>query len=411
VVKGSRRIFVALVAAIVGGAAGCAPAAPSPSPAADQRPPDSTAESATAGVESTSTPAPSPGLRDEIEVRSVDRALSDSILEFASDGTSIIFSSGVAEDAGPDAAPDLWRLQADAADPVPELLWRNPNRDHSIVKLAGDAGAAVFVDIPLDGSRAWDLWLLPRGARDPILLDSHPGDERVSSLVPSFSLAEASVAWTAFDIGPDGPVSQLWLARGPGWQPVLLQERLAHEAELWFPSLTDTRLAFSEVRYSDDRTTDRRNVHMLELGAPGAQPQQVSDSDLATMPVLAGDTLIWKEADPGFSMFNWGLLWRHDTGAARHARLDTDPAGYVNYPSAGLRFVAWWDSNAFDFVVYDLVEDKARVIERYDATSQANVLRPHIAGDLLVWLHVVGEGPGTSPELRYAFMPPVRLPR
>jgi hypothetical protein len=40
------------------------------------------------------------------------------------------------------------------------------------------------------------------------------------------------------------------------------------------------------------------------------------------------------------------------------------------------------------------------------------VLRPHVAGDLLVWLHVDGEGgPASHAELRYAFLPPVRAPR
>ena len=52
-----------------------------------------------------------------------------------------------------------------------------------------------------------------------------------------------------------------------------------------------------------------------------------------------------------------------------------------------------------------------RVIEQYTAASQANVLRPHIAWDLLVWLYVEGEGGEDSyAELRYAVMPPVRAP-
>jgi hypothetical protein len=339
----------------------------------------------------------------------LDPELTDTILEFASDGTSILFSSGLAEDAASNAAPDLWRIEA-GSDQPPELLWRNPARDHSIVKLAGDLGMFAFVDIPLDGSRAWDLWLIPRHEEEAILLDTHPGDEEVSSLVPSFSVQEQTIAWTAFDIGPDGPVSQMLVARAPEWEPMLLLERPAAERELWFPSLHGTRVAFCEVVYSPDRTTDQRHVYLLDLAAPEAEPVRVDHSDLATMPILIEDTVIWKEADPGFSMFNWGLLWRHDIGGRGPVRLATAPVDYVDSPSAGSRFVAWSAADSFQFVVYDLLEDRPRVIERYTAAEQANVLRPHIAWDLLVWLYAEGETSDGYAELRYAFMPPVRSP-
>ena len=342
-----------------------------------------------------------------MDVRRLDPALTDTILEFASDGTSVIFSSGVAEDAEPNAAPDLWRIRADSDQP-PELVWRNPERSHSIVKLAGDVRTMAFVDIPLDGSRAWNLWLIPRGDAEPILLDTHPGNEEVSSLVPSFSIQESTIAWTAFDIGPDGPVSQLLWAQAPGWEPMVALQRPAAVAELWFPWLDTGRVVYSEVRYSADRTSDTRSVHLLDLGVPGAEPLRLDASDRATMPVLAGDLVLWKEADVGFSMFNWGRLFRHELDGGT-SPLDTRPHDYVNYPSIGSRFVAWWAADGFQFVVYDLLEDRPRLIERYTAASGVNVLRPHVAGDLLVWLHVEGEGgPGSFAELRYAFLPPVR---
>ena len=345
-----------------------------------------------------------------MEVGRLDPELTDSIFEFASDGESILFSSGFAEDAGRGASPDLWRYRVHADDP-PEVLWRNPNRDHAIVKIGGDLGTVAFVDIPRDGERAWKLWLIPRHEDDAILLDSHPGDADVSAFVPSFSIQESTIVWTAFDRGAGGPVSQLLWARAPDWEPAVLLERDAAGGELWFPSLSGSRVAFCEVVYSADRTTDTRTVYVLELGVPGADPERLSDSDLATMPILVGDTVIWKEADPGFSMFNWGKLWESEVGGPGPHRLDTAPLEYVNYPSAGSRFVAWWSADAFTFGVYDLLEDRTRVVERYTAASQANVLRPHIAWDLLVWLYVEGEGDDSDAELRYALMPPIRSPR
>jgi hypothetical protein len=342
-----------------------------------------------------------------MEVGQLDPELTDSIFEFASDGESILFSSGFAEDAGRGASPDLWRYRVGADDP-PGILWRNPNRDHAIVKIAGDLGTVAFVDIPRDGERAWNLWLIPRHEEDAILLDSHPGDADVSAFVPSFSIQESTIVWTGFDRGADGPVSQLLWAHAPEWEPAVLLERAAAKAELWFPSLSGSFVAYCEVAYSADRTTDRRTVHLLELGAAGGQPERLSHSDLATMPILVGDTVIWKEADPGFSMFNWGKLWQSEIGGPGPHRLRTEPIEYVNYPSAGSRFVAWWSADAFTFGVYDLLEDRTRVIESYAAASRANVLRPHIAWDLLVWLYVEGEGEDSYAELRYARMPPIR---
>ena len=402
---GTGRRAALLVAASVLGVAGCAPATPSPSAS---MPSSLTASASPSPITPASpTPTSTPGFADEIEIGRLDPELTDTILEFASDGTSILFSSGLAEDAASNAAPDLWRVDP-RADGPPELLWRNPARDHSIVKLGGDLGLFAFVDIPLDGSRAWDLWLIPRGEEEAILLDTHPGDETVSSLVPSFSVEEQTVVWTAFDSRPGGPVSQMLVARAPDWEPELLLERSAAERELWFPSLRGARVAFCEVVYSPDRTTDQRHVYLLDLGAPATEPVRLDHSDLATMPVLVEDAVIWKEADPGFSMFNWGLLWRHDLGGPGPRRLDTAPVDYVDTPSAGSRFVTWSAADTFQFVVYDLLEERPRVIESYSVAEQANVLRPHLAWDLLVWLYAEGETADGYAEIRYAFLPPVR---
>ena len=402
----TRRWVVVVLATGVSAMAGCAPAAPTPSAASSPLRPSAPAEPTELAVPS---PSGTPGLVDELDVGRLDPGLTDTILEFASDGESILFSSGIAEDAGRRAAPDLWRVRAGSGEP-PELLWRNPSRDHSIVRIAGDLGMVAFVDIPLDGSRAWDLWLIPRHEGEAILLDTHPGDAEVSGLVPSVSVQEQTVVWTAFDIGPDGPISQMLVARAPDWEPQVLLERDARRRELWFPSLHGSRVAFGEVLYAPDRRSDRRRVYLLDLGSPGVAPERLDGSDLATMPILVDDTVIWKEADPGFSMFNWGRLWHRDVNGAGPARLDTAPVDYVDNPSAGSRFVAWWSADAFSFAVYDLLEDRPRVIERYSAASQANVLRPHIAWDLLVWLYAEGETSEGLAEIRYAFLPPLRPP-
>lgn len=401
-----RRSTAILAVLVAGWVTACGAVAPTPSaslPSASDPPTPRRTPSASAAAptDEPSASEPATGLRAEIEIKSIDPALTHPVLEFVSTSHSILFSSGVAEDAAPDAAPDLWRLEPPSEDP--ELVWRNPNRDHSIVKMAGDLDVAAFVDIPTDGSREWTLYLIPARARDPIVLDEHPGDEEVSSLVPSFGITEGAVVWTAFDRGSSGPVSQLLMAQAPSWEPRVLLERLAAEAELWLPSLNANHLVFTEVRYNEDRTADERRVYLLDPFA-GSGPRRLDTSGRATMPLVWDGDVIWKEADPGFNMFNWGRMFRYDLATDELSTLPVWPQEYVNYPSLSGRFAAWWGADSAKFGVYDLETNQPGLIEMYTADEQAGVLRPHVAGDLLVWLYFEEE-PEAYSELRYTFLP------
>ena len=402
-----RRWIGALGAVIVMGAA-CAASTPSarsgqPTAASDPAVPSTPTPTGSAGVSPSAGASVRPGLGAEIEVQSLDRERSRTIDVFASTGNAIIFSAAILPDAGPDSAPDLWRIRPEIGS-EPELVWENPGRDHALVSIVGDLDTYAFVDMPTDGSRAWDLWVLPRDG-DPVLLDSHPGDEDVPSFVPSIAIYEPSIVWTAFDRGPSGPVSQLLTASAPDWQPRLLAERLAAEAELWLPALAGSTLAYSEVVYGPDRSTDERHLYLGSVDGL-AEARRLDGSGLAVMAVLADDEVLWKEADPGFSMFNWGRMWRHDLATGRTAPIDTRPQEYVNYPSGDSRWLTWWGAESNVLGVYDLGHDEPRVIERYPANGNEYVMRPHVAGDLLAWMYVVQERNGeTSAELRYAWLP------
>jgi hypothetical protein len=269
-------------------------------------------------------------------------------------------------------------------------------------------GTIAWVETPVTGERAWNLWLLSRAGGEAVLLDSHPGDASVSSLVPSFSIYENTIVWSAFDLGPDGPVSQLKVASSPTWEPSVFAERDAEKAELWLPSLYGGQLAYTEVRYAPDRSTDERHVYVVRLGS-GEEPRRLDSSGRATMPLSVEDAVIWKETDPGFNMFNWGRMVRHDLVTGDQSELTILPQEYVNYPTAGSRYLAWWGADAFSFGVYDLRDDKPATIIRYPTASQENVLRPYASGDLLVWLHVDTNAPGgTTSELRFAVLPPLK---
>jgi hypothetical protein len=261
----------------------------------------------------------------------------------------------------------------------------------------------------LTGERSWDLWLLPRNSTEAILLDGHPGDEDVSSLVPSLAIYEDTVVWTAFDRGTAGPVSQLRIAQAPGWEPRTLRELPAAEAELWSPSLLGSTLAYVEVHYLDRRSSDERHVYLTSTD-PGGEPRRLDRSGRATMPVVIDDGVLWKEAEEGFSMFNWGKMYRYDPADESVRQLSTRPQQWINYPSAGYRYAAWEGADSFQLAVYDLLHDDELLLARHSIASQESELRPHLAGDLLVWLHVELDGGAERSELRYAFLPGPRDP-
>lgn len=387
---------------------GCASTAPVVTADPTDAPPvasASVAPSPTPSAQPSATTASGPQRVDlglELDIGTLDGDAGNAVGEFASDGSSIIFASGIAPDvARADAAPDLWRL-VPGPSAEPELVWRNPARDHTLAGLGGDAGAVAFVDMPMNGERAWTLWFIPRHETEARILDEHPGDADVPSLVPSFSVGEDRVVWTAFDRGPNGPVSQLLEASAPAWEPRVVLERPAAEAELWLPSLAGDMVAFTEVRYAPDRSSDERHVYLLHLRQPDTL-RRLDTTGLATMPLIVPGAVLWKEADPGFNMFNWGRMYRYDLATETVTSVDTSPQDFVNYPSAGSRFVAWRGADSFSLGVYDHLLDEARLIER--SGNDTSLLRPHLAWDLLAWMRVVGSGAGDRAELRYAFLP------
>jgi len=401
-----RRLGSAAVMAVVaGGVVACSAATPSPTPA--ERPTSSAI--ATPRPSPSSSPAaasarPNPN-RLELEIGQLDPAWVWPMLDFASDSYAVIYSSGVLDGPVGDRAPDLWRYVP--GQPEPELLWRNPERDRQLAKVAGDTDTWAFAEISSLGERWWKLWLLTEPGGEPIQLDAHPGDEDIPSLVPSFDVDAGRVAWTSFDRGTSGAaVSQLWMAETPGWEPRLLAEADASERAYWLPSLRSRQLAFVDVAIGAEPSEDVRHVMLLDLDASEEAPRQLDTSGNATMPVLTDDEVVWKEPDQGFAMFNWGRLVRYSFETDQLSTVRIGPQEYVNYPSGGGRFVAMWGADAFTFAVHDLERGASRLIASYDNEVDA-IRRPHLAGDLLVWLHTRTDGRGNGPPspIEYAWLP------
>ncbi|HET8776796.1 MAG TPA: hypothetical protein VFN76_03960 [Candidatus Limnocylindria bacterium] len=402
------RLTRAFALLLVAGTVACTAAVPSPSP----RPPSPSVVASPLPT-ANSTPAPSASaspaasveragpLGQEIEIGTIDPAFALSVSAFASDGEAVYFGSAGRTPDPNDYTPDLWR-QLPSAD-APEVVWRNPLRNRTIGVIAGYSGTIVFVDMDADGERDWNLWLIPGLAAEPILLDSHPGDEDVSSLIPSVAAELHAVAWTAFDRGPSGPVSQLLVAEAPEWVPTVLEERDAAVGELWLPDLAETTIVYCEITYNTERTHDERHVYLTDIFG-STPPRQLDTSGRATMPLIVNDGVIWKETDPGFNMFNWGHLvfWDQLDDAIRpiSSRLQPD----VNFPSAGERFVAVTGYDSAVFEVYDTVRKRWRLIDRYDLIAGEAIFRAQIGGSLLAWLEITTDvAPGGA--LRWAYLP------
>jgi hypothetical protein len=404
-----RRCTAAFTALLVGGVVACTAATPSPPSAGASS--SSIAPSTASSF--TSSPTASPSARSfrpspnhlDLEIGQLDSEWVWPMLDFGSDSYAIIYSSGVLDGPVGDGAPDLWRYVP--GQPEPELLWRNPERDRQLAKVAGDTDVWAFAEISSLGERWWKLWLLTEPGGEPILLDSHAGDEDIPSLVPSFDVDAGRVAWTSFGRGSSrGAVTRLWIAEAPEWEPRVLAQADASERAYWLPSLRSHQMAYVDVTIGADPAEDVRHVMLLDLGPDAPAAVQLDTSGNATMPVLTDDGVIWKEPDAGFAMFNWGRLFRYSFATGDITTLRIGPQEYVNYPSGGGRFVAMWGADSFTFAVHDLERGASRTIVSYD-NGIDSIMRPHLAGDLLVWLHSQDDGLATGPPapLEYAWLP------
>jgi hypothetical protein len=229
--------------------------------------------------------------------------------------------------------------------------------------------------------------------------------ETQSCTVPQGYLAvEARDQTKAFYCGP--ATGQVISNYSWAVAPRLLAEADASERAYWLPSLRSRQLAFVDVAIGAEPSEDVRHVMLLDLDASEEAPRQLDTSGNATMPVLTDDEVVWKEPDQGFAMFNWGRLVRYSFETDQLSTVRIGPQEYVNYPSGGGRFVAMWGADAFTFAVHDLERGASRLIVSYDNEVDA-IRRPHLAGDLLVWLHTRTDGRGNGPPspIEYAWLP------
>ncbi len=306
----------------------------------------------------------------EIEIGSLDPAWTAATLEVASDGESVIFSSGVADGPGAEGAPDLWRYRPGAV--APELLWRNPRRDRALARIGGEFGT-VGIRRHRDPRRARVGPVAPprrrcgthpprhapgrRGRLEPgAELRRSPGTDRVDGVRPR---AERPGLTAAVRKRPGvGARAHRGTRRQPG--RALAAVASGHGGRVLRGDLLGGPGERRAARVRDERPHPRGPTAYVSTNPAGPRCRCYCSTG----------GVVWKEAEPGFSMFNWGRLFRFDEALGEVRPLPIRPQEFVNYPSAGTRFVAAWGADSTAFGVYDLDLKTARLIDRYPSDGE-----------------------------------------
>jgi hypothetical protein len=164
-----------------------------------------------------------------------------------------------------------------------------------------------------------------------------------------------------------------------------------------FPALWGDELWYGIVDNDWDAGAEYPRIERIDLRDPRAAPEVFGQDQRAFMPAPSRDLVAWKSGgEIGSSALNSGWLtiyWRA-TGVTQALPIPgpSRAEDRISYPSAGKRFVAWWDDIKQRFYVYDSVEQRFRRIAEYDWSGDALVTRPSLSADLLVWVHTISEG-------------------
>lgn len=370
-----RRLHALAAAALLAAAAACSPPSPSlPSGAAPATPPASTRLPALPSAPPTEA-SPSPTLGLGLTANLVDQAYTTPMLATATDGRWIAWSRGADPDG--DHATEAWLMEAGAPD-APRRVYDDPHGDAQLSIVAVSGGALAWVESRDSAPGQWWVWYLAAGGGQPVEVD-HVTVAGFSQ--PIVALDGGHVVWTrtARRGGADtSEIASLDLAKGT--RATLRSEPAARTEFVWV-SLAGGKLAYATI--GDGDAGSPRHVWLRDLAAPAGSDRQLDTSGRAALPATSGETVVWKEAD---NEYDDGSLVAYSIADGRTSDLAFGDEQGENYPVVGSRFVAAWLRDDTSFWVYDLVERRAVLIERFNPSGPVSDVRPSVAGDLLVWI-------------------------
>ena len=332
------------------------------------------------------------------------------MLIVATDGREIVFSKA---DPGEHAAPDLYAYVP--GEPIPTLLFRDPNRHAQLNTIAVKDGRYAFEEVFTDASGSvggWRLWFKTSRTAEPFVLDSgdrDPPDFPVPGVVTA--LTDTQVTWPSVHLV--GGVVR-WALRSFDFatrRTRTIIEAPGTETEFWFPDVdASNRLVYGTVEYASDGAP-AYHVYLANLGDDPLRPQRLDTDGHATAPVLTGDpdTIVRKEVQPPMSVATWGTLYRYSIATSTLRAMYFDTEDRLDYQAAGNRYVTGWEWFDDTLRAYDLRSDTSLVIESHPPapTSPIGLHMAVVAGDLLVYIRGDSSKPGGKNKwLCYVQLPP-----
>jgi hypothetical protein len=312
-----------------------------------------------------------------LNVEAVPQAFTTPLLDVATDGTSIVWSSGA--DAGPGVAPDVYQYIPGGSNPVKVFASSDRNATVSPIAVSGHNVMVVEAN-PEAKPGAWRLWYVAGPSTKPVLVDQ---SDALQGPYPFVAVDSGRVVWTAFHMRSTGPRSELTVATLPDLHREVLDSTPADRVEHWFPSLDGDNLVYGTVETS--ATSVARHVYLRDVAQPARDAVQLDSTGKAAMPAISGDNVVWKETvDNVLERGTLVYLSLHDH---REIPIPFGDESQVNTPSIGNRFIAADAIDPTRFFLFDLSNSHSVLLREFPATGREVIVRPHLRGDLLVWAH------------------------
>jgi hypothetical protein len=387
---GKAGLLLGLVLAL----AACSTPVPSPTVAGGT-------PSTTPGSSHEPTPTPIPATLPEVvpltlQWKAIDSRWTTPLLAVASTGREVIWSAG--PQGSGDSAPDLYRFSP--ASGQTDLLVKSASRTANLLPIAGSPSGYAYVeqrDVAASGLVTWTLWYLRHSDQKPQQIDAMDPVGGQVSPAPSIAMSDGWLVWTSIHVRNAVVTSELRALNLHSGEIRLVASSPTTEGEFWFPDLDSDDLVYGVYQVTDGVPSGR--VFETSL-VDGVAPRRLDTDGAAAMPVVSGDTVIWKE-NPD-NPFSWGTLVRYSkvTGSTGPIRLGEEPQ--VNYPTLGDRYLAAWQWDPTRFYLCDVETGRTLLVADYGRTSTEVDQRPQITGRLMAWSHAT---PLDTLELRWAYLP------
>ena len=352
--------------------------------------------SAGTASETPASPAASP-----LDVQAIPQAWTTPILDAKTDGAEIVWSKGGDSIHG---APDLYAYVPGSASPV--LVYRGANREAQLMPIAVSHHRYAFEEIWGDGNTGyWKLYYVSSPGAPPQLIDSNAADPQdLAAPATWIAMTSDRLIWNSAHAGPSGP---RWYLRSYDFATGVTRNLLDADGtatEYWFPDADDSgRLVYATVEYGSHPQEPAYHVYLAQITDGPLQPRQLDHYGYATEPVLSGDTVVWKSVAYG-SVASMGPLTRYSIRTGSTSPISMLGGGDPDYETAGNRFVAAWTDHTV-FSLYDLETDTSLLVEEHAPTAMEGVVRPAVAGDLVVFIRML-DSTNRNLQLCWLRLPP-----